>query len=121
MTVYKDAINTAWRLLAAKGQRLTISQLVPGTFDPVTQAETGASASTAETVGVILPKGTTRAFRDLTEHFTAEALVACRGVTVRPAPGGTITDAAGKAYSVVNVKDLAPDGADIVWTVALEA
>lgn len=121
MTAYKDAINTAWRLLAAKGQRLHIHQLVPGTFDPVTQTETGASASTAETVGVILPKGATRAFRELTVHFTAEALVATRGVTVRPAPGGTITDAAGKSYSVVDVQDLAPDGADIVWTVALEA
>lgn len=121
MTVYGDAINTAFRILLAKGQTLTIRQPVGGTFDPVTQVEVGATVAESTTVGAILPKGTTRAFRgDTTLRYTNEAIVSAKDVATRPAPGGSITDANGLIYAIKDVKDLAPDGTDIIWTVALE-
>lgn len=57
MGTYAAAASTAHALLSSKGADVTFTRKVGGSFDPVTQQETGASSVTLTMKGVGIPPG----------------------------------------------------------------
>jgi hypothetical protein len=111
---------SANRMIAAKGQTVTITRRVTGDYDPATSSA-WVQESTQTGKGVILPlsasvrklAGTNIAATD--SQCLLSALDSLGAELVAPGLDDMLTDAAGKIYTVVEVAPLAPAGLAIVY------
>ena len=116
MGKYDAQAESALDLIREKGGTATIERKASdGTFDPVTQVTTGASAAaTAEVQAVRLPAGKSAEFRvgSLVNRNVEQVWVALYGVSLAPKNGDTITYADGSRWNVLwtTVYDPAGDG-----------
>lgn len=119
MATYDSAINAADGLIRRKGRAVTLTRTTAGTFNPVTQAETGAVTTTHAFRAVGLPPGKSAEFRvgSLVGRNVVELHMAQKGQTVRPSPGDAVTwDAASWTIFWSRTYDPAGDGA--IYTLA---
>lgn len=114
MTFYDEAAEIADELLAEYGQACSLSAVAAGAYN----AATGAVALTPTAHPI------TAAIFDFTlTHIDGtlilvgdkKVLVSTVGLTVSPAPGFSLTNAAGVVYKVVSVKEVAPAGTVAMW------
>ena len=112
--------QSANRMIAAKGQTVTLTRRIVGDYNPATG--TAAIQETNQTgKGVILPfatgirklAGTNIAATD--SQCLLSALDDWGDALVSPALDDVLTDAAGNAYTVIDVTALAPAGLPIMY------
>ena len=117
---------TANRLIAAKGQAVTLTRRAAGAYDPATG--TAAITETTQTgKGVILPFGQgirKRADSNVTATDRLcylSALNASGAALTEPKVDDFLTDAGGVKYAVVEVSPLSPAGLDIMFELTVRA
>lgn len=118
MAIYASLIESALRLISAKGSDLPLQRITESAFDPVTQVRTTATASYVfRAVG--LPPGKSAEFRigSLERRSVIEFHIAQKSQTVRPEPGDVVTWA-GASWTIFwsATYDPAADGA--IYTLA---
>lgn len=112
MATYDAAAATAHSLISAKGTDVVFTRDGARTFDPVTQAETGKSATTLTMKGVGVPPGKSAEFRigSLERRNLIELHLAPRLGAI-PSPGDKVRwSGADWAVIWVNAIDPAADG-----------
>jgi len=118
--------TVANRMIADKGQTVTLTREVSGTYDPTT----GTSAITTSTQtgkGVILPfsaglrklAGTNIAIGD--KQCLLSALKTDGSALTAPVVGDTLTDSNSVVYEIVEVNPLEPAGLRIFYDLTLRA
>lgn len=110
--------STADRLIAAKGQAVTLTRLEAGPYDPAT-GEAAIVTTTQTGKGVILPLS---AFAKSTgnivegdQQLLLSALSTSAALNPIPHVDDTVTDAGGNVWSLVAVEPLSPAGLDILY------
>lgn len=126
MTAYAEDIQTAFEMISEAGGPITLSVVIPGTKDPVSQEElTPAQTITINTRGVLLPPGKSRDFEPgtLVGRDVVECWVAGKGVATTPENGWRLTRKGGaqKTWTVFWIQEYAPDGVPILWKLYAEA
>lgn len=109
--------STANRLIADKGQTVTITRRTAGAYDPATG--TAAITETTQTgKGVILPLAPYRKFAGNVvagdETLLLSGLNSAGAALTLPHVDDSVTDAGGNVFSMVSVDPLHPAGLDIV-------
>ena len=115
--------QTAAALIAKFGGSVTLKRAVPGAFNPVTQAETGATVQSITFVAVLLApsRQTTYHAGTLEIQVAQEAYFSLKGQATTPTVGDTVT-AGGTDYKVAWVETLDPASDGPIYTKAyLEA
>lgn len=107
------------RMIAAKGQAVTLTRRASGAYNPAT----GAAAITTTTQtgkGVIFDFGDgLRKIAGTNIPATdRQCYLSALGIT-RPEVDDTLTDASGVVYTVAAVSELSPAGTDILYTLTL--
>lgn len=89
---YAGPQNTVALLIGQKGALATLTRKVPGTFDPVTQVDTGATTTTETFNVVALPPGPDARFRvgSLENRNALEFYFSLKGRTLIPQPGDVV-------------------------------
>lgn len=120
MAKYASAASTASRLTAAFGGTITFKRTLKGTFNPVTQTETGGTTLTFNMTATAIPPGRSAEYRigsivgrKLIEFHCAPNL------STTPEPGDVATWA-GNDWRVIwaNALDPAGDGSPYVLVYA---
>lgn len=121
MTVYSEEIDTADELIRESGSAAVLTKTTAGTYDPVTQAETGATTTTTTVRVVKLPAGKSAevVVGSLVGRKVWMVYVAAKDIAVTPAPGDTITIGS-TVYSIIGLAELSPDETAIIWTLFVE-
>ena len=117
---------SANRMIAAKGQTVTITRKTVGDYDPATSSA-WVLESTQTGKGVILPlsasvrklAGTNIAATD--SQCLLSALTNTGDALAAPSLDDTITDMAGTVYTVTDIAALAPAGLAIVYDLTVRA
>lgn len=124
MTIAQRA--TAARLIAAKGQAVTLTRRAAGTYDTATgTASIGSTTQTGK--GVILPfaTGLRKMAGNNIPATDRQCLLSALGDTgaalTAPKVDDTLTDAGGRVYTVVEVGELAPDGVTSLYELTVRA
>jgi hypothetical protein len=115
--------QTAAALIAKFGGTVTLKRKVPGTFDPVTQVETGGTVQSITFLAVLLApsRQTTYHAGTLEIQVAQEAYFALKGQTTQPSVGDVVT-AGGTDYKVAWAETLDPASDGPIYTKAyLEA
>jgi len=114
MGKYASAQDTAAALVERRGAATTVTRQVPGTFDPITQAEIGATEAVTTFQAVCIPPTAQGRFvaNSLQKQIALEGYFALKGQTTHPEPLDVVTWA-GQPYVVFHtqVYDPAGDGA----------
>lgn len=117
---------TADRMIAAKGQPVTLTRRMQGEYNPAT-----GSASITETTQ--MGKGVIFDFADGLRNLAGtnipaaarqcylSALDMAGAVLTRPAVDDRLSDVSGVTYNVSAVSELSPAGTDILYTLTIEA
>lgn len=115
MTFYDEMADVADDLLSEFGQSCVLGVVTTGAYDPTT-GEAGTTTATHPVTAALFDYPQRHIDGTLILTGDKKALVSPVGLTVEPAPGNTLTDAAGKQYTVVNAKATAPAGLAVLWT-----
>lgn len=113
--------STADRLIRAKGQTVTITRRAAGAYAPATG--TAAITQTTQTgKGVILPLGAGYRKEPGTNIplGSVQCLLSALGITA-PHVDDTVTDAGGKAWTVVATSPLEPAGTALLYDLTMKA
>ena len=118
-TKYTTQINSAQRLIAAKGRPLVLKKPLAGGIDPVTQADT-RTFTDHNISAVQLPTGQPgREESNLPENLRGrrviKLLIAAKGLAVEPLAADLIV-IDGASWTVLSTTVLAPDGVPIIFT-----
>lgn len=110
--------TTADRMIAAKGQAVTLTRRASGSYDPATG--TAAITTTTQTgKGVILPlAGYRKAQGNIVagdETLLLSGLNAAGAALTAPHVDDTVTDAGGNVFQLVALDPLHPAGLDIIF------
>ena len=118
--------TTADRLIAAKGQAVTLTRRAPGAYNTAT-----ATASITETTqtgkGVILPFGEGIRKQAGSTVTAADRLCILSGLNsagaalTEPKVDDKLTDAAGNAYAITEVSPLEPAGLAIIYELTIRS
>lgn len=130
MTFYTRLQNTAQKLLKGKGQSLTLTKITAGTYNPATGGFTGAGTSTQTAYGAIFDydlkqsgiynvPGTLIQIGD--KQLLLSAFKTSGAALTAPVAGDTITDSSGKAWTITQVKAVAPAGTVVMYECNLRA
>lgn len=111
--------STANRMIAAKGQAVTLTRRASGSYDPATGAA-AITTSTQSGKGVILPLA---GYRKVgmgnivagDETLLLSGLNTAGAAITAPKVDDELTDAGGKVYALVAIDPLHPDGTDILY------
>lgn len=120
-TKYQSQINSALRLIQAKGMPLTVCKTTGGGIDPVTQVDTRTYTSYVGT-GVQLPVGnigkesSSVDKTSATKRKATKFLVAAKSLPVRPEAGDELS-ILDSLWEIMSVDTLAPDGTPIIFTI----
>lgn len=116
-----QAALTANRLIAAKGQAVTLTRRASGAYNPATGA-----ASVTETTqtgkGVILPlsAGVRHSANTSIPAGSVQCLLSAVGISA-PELDDRLTDAAGKVWAIVEVSTLEPAGEALLYDLRVTA
>lgn len=122
---YARMAKTSNRLLLGKGQPVTLTHVVPGVYDPATGQIVNATTTQTGT-GAVVEWGN----RDIDgslilttdKRLLLSPLNTAGAALTAPVLGDTVTDAAGKVYTLVDpLKILAPAGVAVLYDVNLRA
>ena len=109
---------SADRMIAAKGQTVTLTRRTAGSYNTATATAT-VTTSTQTGKGVILPLAGYRKTDGKVIVAGDETLLlsglTTAGVALDPAVDDTLTDAAGGIYLLTVVEPLQPAGLAIIW------
>ena len=125
MTFYERMSNTSDRLLISKGQQVTITHLVPGTYDPATGGVTNTETEQTGTGAIVgwknnMIDGTT--IKNTDKLLLLSPLNTAGEVLDAPVLGDKITDAAGTTYTMVAPFDrVSPAGTVVLYKINLRA
>lgn len=120
---YAASAATASRLLAKFGQDVTLSKTTPGDYDPVT-GESSDPVTVAQTASAVLldysAKESGARFADGSQVMIGDkkCLIEAKGLNWPPDALTVLTDAAGTAWQIDQVRELAPAGAPVVMYTA---
>lgn len=111
--------STAARMLAAKGQSVTLTYVGESVYDPAT-GETTSTAPDPETVsGAIFPLSpfvkSTGNIVEGSQQLILSAINATGTAIAAPDVNGTVTDANADAWTITAVEPLAPAGDAILF------
>lgn len=123
---YDRMAATALRLIEQFGQTITLRDIVPGEYDPVTGQETGEVTRTQAVKAMVLPasKGTVEAFdtkfiNDTLIESNLRALkIAAASCEWPPSPGCKVTFD-GHDWTMIGVTETSPDGTDLVYSASV--
>jgi len=125
MTFYERIQATANRLLKGKGQSLTLTHVIPGTYDPSTGQITNTT-STQTGFGAVMDwsanqiDGTLILATD--RQLLLSPLNSAGAALTAPVLGDTVTDAAGVVYTLVApLKTVSPGGVAVLYDCNLRA
>lgn len=92
MSKYLSAQAAAARMIKKAGTRTTLTRVVEGTFDPVTQSETGGGPVGYPFTVAVFPPSQQARFRvgSLEGRNAVELYFSLEGQTIRPQPGDEI-------------------------------
>lgn len=92
MAKFLSMQQTAAALIAKNGSAVTLRRTVPGTFNPVTQTDTGEQVQDHTFLAVIMPPSRQAQFTvgTLEGRDAVEIYFSLKGKTIRPAPGDVI-------------------------------
>lgn len=114
--------SSAARMIAAKGQTVTLTRRTPGAYSPAN----GAAAITETTQtgkGVILDFAARKMGESnipmAGKQCLLSALNSAGASLTAPAIDDTLTDVGGNAYTVVSIAPLAPAGLEIMFDLTL--
>jgi hypothetical protein len=122
MTVAQRA--TAARMIASKGQTVTIEHTAPGGYDPATGTMGGAVIST-QGKAVIFPFSTGLRMAPNSSITTGTEQCYLSGLAVdgspmpEPAVDDVLIDAAGVRHTISDVAPLSPAGLDIIYDLTI--
>ena len=117
---------SADRMIAAKGQTVTLTRRSAGAYSPATGAAT-ITTSTQTGKGVILPFGQGIRKRADSNVTSADRLCYLSGLNsagtalTEPKVDDTLTDANGAVYSVTEVSPLEPAGLPIMFELTIRS
>lgn len=127
MTFYSRMQQTANKLLIGKGQPVTLTNVVPGVYDPATGG-TAASTTTVQTgTGTIMDYDIRQAgifnspgslIREGDKQLLLSALNTAGSEITAPDIGDTVV-ASGKTFTVEQVKSIAPAGTVVMFDINL--
>lgn len=111
--------SNAYAMLAAKGQTVTLTARTAGTYDPATGAA-AITTGTQSAKAVILPisafrKASNAVIVEGDENMLLAALNTSGAALTAPKVDSTVTDANGKAYTLVSIETLAPAGLPVLF------
>lgn len=115
--------QTAAALIAKAGSAVTLKRSVPGSFDPVTQIETGATVQSITFVAAVFPPSRQTQYHagTLEIQVAHEAYFALKGQTTQPTVGDVVT-VGGSDYKVAWAETMDPAQDGPIYTKAyLEA
>ncbi len=125
MSFYSRMQQTTNKLLKGKGQAVTLTKVVPGTYDPATGGVTNTSTTQTGT-GAILDwnsrnvDGTTIKIGD--KRLLLSALNSAGAALTAPALGDKITDAASVVYTLVApLEIISPAGTPVLYKCNMRA
>uniref|UniRef100_A0A6M3LF83 Putative structural protein n=1 Tax=viral metagenome TaxID=1070528 RepID=A0A6M3LF83_9ZZZZ len=119
MTFYSRMQKTANKLLLGKGQTVTITHVVPGTYDPETGLVTNTTTTQTGTGAVMdwdarQVDGTLIKIGD--KRLLLSPLNTAGAVLTAPVLGDTVTDAADVVYTLVApLKTISPAGTAVLY------
>lgn len=120
---YTTSAETALRLIQLFGQKIEMTRLVRGDYDPIEGEFESSSENSGEFDGVLLPasKGTLEAFDvRLTESLTIDqvrfAILAAAGAPFQPR-GTDVVSFEGKPWLVMGCTPLNPAGVPLVYKI----
>ncbi len=119
MTFYPRMQQTSNRLLKGKGQTVTLTHTVPGTYDPTTGQITNTTTTQTGTGAVIdwdarQVDGTLIKVGD--RRLLLSPLNSSGAALTAPVLGDTVTDAAGVVYTLVApLKTISPAGTAVLY------
>jgi len=126
MGFYDKMQVTANRLLLSKGQGVTITHIVPGTYDPSTGGVTDPSTTIQYGTGAVvgwdnrLIDGTM--IKNTDKHLLLSPLNTSGVALSAPVLGDKIKDAAGVTYTIVEpYKRISPAGTVVLYSINLRA
>ena len=116
---YDRMAATALRLIAQYGQAATLTEIIPGEYDPVTGNETGG-VNLTQTGQLILLEytsaeaGIINASGSLVQQGDKKIMLAAKGLAWPPRNTTTVL-ADGLNWTIVNVKSTNPAGTPLVY------
>ena len=123
---YSKMALTANKLLKGKGQGITITHIVPGTYDPATGGVTGESTEIQNGIGAVigwdnrLIDGTM--IKNTDKHLLLSPVNTLNEFLTAPVLGDKITDEAGTTYTMVEpYKRISPAGTVVLYSINLRA
>jgi len=125
MSFYSRMQKTSNKLLLGKGQTVTLTHVVPGTYDPATGGVTNTTTTQAGTGAVMewdarQVDGTLIKIGD--KQLLLSPLNTAGAALTAPALGDTVTDAAGVVYTLVApLNTLSPSGTAVLYTCNMRA
>ena len=120
---YSKSAALASRLLERFGQQVTLSKSVPGAYDPVTGEHTGSEELTQTAWVAMLDYSGAEAgaqFADGSQVRVGDkkALIEAQGLSWPPDEATRLTDVTGQAWSIEQLRELAPAGVPVVMYTA---
>lgn len=116
--------TSAYRLIAAKGQTVTLTSRTAGTYDP-SLGTVDVTTATQSGIAVILPMSPYRkAVGNVVagdETLILAGLDSSEAVLTAPKVDSLVTDSNGKVYTVISVDTLAPAGFPIIHECVIRA
>ena len=125
MTFYSRMQKTANKLLLGKGQAVTLTHVVPGTYDPATGGVTNTTTTQTGTGAIVewdarQVDGTLIKIGD--KKLLLSPLNTAGTVLTAPVLGDTVTDAAGTVYTLVApLNTLSPSGTAVLYDCNMRA
>jgi len=123
---YTRMATTSNRLLIGKGQAVTITHIVPGTYNPATGGVSGESTEIQYGTGAIvgwenkLIDGTM--IKNTDQRLLLSPLNTDGDVLTAPVLGDKITDAEGTTYTIVEPYNrISPAGTVVLYSINLRA
>jgi len=119
MSFYERMQKTGDKLLMGKGQAVSIEHVVPGVYDPATGLVTNTTTSQTGTGAIVdwaarNVDGTLIQFGD--KRLLLSPLNSAGAALTAPVLGDTVTDAAGKVYTLVSpLETVSPAGTPILY------
>lgn len=120
MTFYSRMQKTANKLLIGKGQPITLTNVVPGVYNPTTGGTSASTTTTQKGTGTVLDWEAKHINETLIKTGDKQLLLSplnvAGGVLTAPVLSDKVTDAAGVVYTLVApLKTLNPAGTPILY------
>ena len=125
MTFYQRMQKTSNRLLIGKGQAVTITHVVPGTYDPATGGVTNTE-TTQKGTGAVVDWNANQIDGTLIQAGDKQLLLSplntAGAALTAPVLGDTVTDAASVVYTLVApLKTVSPAGTPVLYDCNMRA